>query len=316
LIKPPRLAPGDWIGLAAPASAPPDPQAIDLAVASLQRLGFRPRLARHVRARHGYLAGTDSQRASDLMQLFADPKVRAILCIRGGYGCVRILDRLDYTFIRRHPRILVGYSDVTSLHAALLRHSGLVTFHGPMMNSDFNKEDMPAFSLDSFRRVLMATEPSGSVCQGYRGSTVQILQPGRAEGRLVGGNLSLLCAAVGTPYQPSLRGAILFLEDLDETPYRFDRLLTQLLLSGALRGVKGIAIGINANCDDPRRKGSKEYRQSLEDVLVERLGPLGLPMVMGLPFGHVPHNATLPVGVRARLDAHAGDLEILESAVT
>jgi muramoyltetrapeptide carboxypeptidase len=249
------------------------------------------------------------------MKMFGNPRVKAIICVRGGYGTSRLLPRLDFDVIRANPKIFIGYSDITSLHLAFLKKSNLVSFHGPMLNSDFIKKDMPVFALNSFLRTLGRPEPAGSICQGYSQDTVKVHRRGKAQGKLVGGNLTLISASMGTPWQASFRNAILFLEDLDEVPYRFDRMLTQLLNAGVLRHVKGVAIGINKGCEDPNAKASKEYRQSLEDVIEERLLPLKVPLVSGLPFGHIPMNATLPVGIRATLDADAGDLVIDEPAV-
>lgn len=315
-LKPRRLSPGDTIGLVAPASAPPDPHAIDRSVAMLEAAGFKPKLARNVRQRWGFLAGSDRERAADLMQMFADPKVHALLCVRGGYGTARLLDRLDYALIRAHPKIFVGYSDITSLHFAFLKRSNLVSFHGPMPNSDLIKEDVPEFTTKGLWRTLMRPTAPAGICQGYRGKPVTVLRGGKASGPLLGGNLSILCASLGTPYQPSFKNAILFFEDLDEVPFRFDRMLTQLLNAGLLQQVAGIAIGTNKNCRDPKAKKAKEYRQSLEDVFKERLLPLKVPILSGLPFGHVRYNATLPIGVQAMLDADKRDLIITEPAVS
>ena len=315
LTKPDRLNYGDTIGIVAPASAPPDPKNIDRSVTALERLGFKAKLAPNVRQRWGFLAGSDRDRASDLMRMFADRSVKAVICVRGGYGTSRLLPLLDYRTIRANPKIFVGYSDITSLHCAFLVKSNLVSFHGPMLNSDFVKTDFPDFTLQSFRKTLMQPSPPGSICHGYRRKTVTILRRGKATGPLIGGNITLLCASLGTPYQPSFKNGILFFEDLDEVPYRFDRMLTQLLNAGLLQQLGGIAIGINANCKDPKAKHAKEYRQSLEDVFNERLLPLKVPVVAGLPFGHIPLNATLPVGVLVTLDAVKGDLTIDEPAV-
>jgi muramoyltetrapeptide carboxypeptidase len=184
-----------------------------------------------------------------------------------------------------------------------------------MLNSDFIKKDLPDFTLQSFLKTLMQASAPGSISDGYKKKTVTILRRGIISGPLMGGNITLLCATLGTPSQPSFKNSILFFEDLDEVPYRFDRILTQLLNAGLLQQVAGIAIGINANCHDPKAKNSKEYRQTLEDVFRERLLPLKVPVVAGLPFGHIPLNATLPVGVRVTLDAVKGDLTIDEPAV-
>ena len=314
-VTPDRLNPGDTIGIVAPASAPPDPKNIDRSVAALERLGFKAKLAPNVRKRWGFLAGSDRERASDLMKMFTDRRVKGIICVRGGYGTARLLPLLDYRAIADNPKAFIGYSDITSLHCAFMVKSNLVSFHGPMLNSDLVKPGLPDFTLRSFLRTLTQPSPPGSICDGYKKKTVAVLRRGVASGPLMGGNITLLCASLGTPYQPPFGNRILFFEDLDEVPYRFDRMLTQLLNAGLLQQVAGIAIGINAGCKDPKAKNSKEYRQTLEDVFKERLLPLKVPVVAGLPFGHIPINATLPVGVRVTLDANRGDLLITEPAV-
>jgi len=310
LALPRRIGDGDTLGIVAPASAPPDSGTIDHAVEVLARLGFRAKLGANVRKRRGFLAGTDRERADDLMRMFKDPKVAGILCVRGGYGTARLLPRLDFELIRQHPKVFVGYSDITALHSALQRRSKILSFHGPMLNSDLAKEPCPPFTLEGFRRTLMRATPPGSILQSYQGPGVSIIRRGCASGRLVGGNLSILCSTLGTPYEPRFQDAILFLEDLEEPPYRVDRMLTQLILGKRLSQVSGVAIGIYHHCVDPKAGKVKEYRQTLEDVFSDRLRPLGIPVVTGLPFGHVRLNATLPVGARAILDAEKGDLII------
>ena len=315
LLKPGHLQPGDRVGIVAPASAPPDPKAVDRVVCQVERLGFEPRLGRHARARLGFLAGGDRDRAADLMAMFADAGVKGIICLRGGYGAGRLLERLDYGLIRRHPKVLAGYSDITALHCALAARAGLVSFHSPMLNEGLGGRKFPAFSNQSFLRAVCVPEPAGSVCDGYRRKTVSIVRRGVAQGRLIGGNLSVLVTTIGTPFQPRFRNRILFFEDINEEPYRLDRLLTHLLNAGLLQQVAGVAVGVNRDCADPKASKRSEYRQSADDVLKERLRPLGVPVVTGLPFGHQPLNATLPLGVRARLDANRGDLIITEAAV-
>jgi muramoyltetrapeptide carboxypeptidase len=330
LIRPHHLSPGDTLGLIAPASAPADPRTIDRAAGVLERLGFKVKLAPNVRKRHGYLAGTDRDRASDLMRMFTDHRVDGILCVRGGYGTARLLPLLDYRVIRDHAKVFVGCSDITSLQCALLTKANLISFHGPMLTSDLNHPNLPDFTRRSFLRTL--TRPltpsdgervsartgegaSASITQGYRRKTIKILRGGIARGQLIGGNLSVLCTTIGTSWQPPFRGRILFLEDLGEQPYRFDRMLTYLLNCGRLQQVAGIAIGLNVDCEDPKARRSQEYRQTLEDVLKDRLLPLKIPVVTGLPFGHVPYNATLPVGAQVTLDAGRGDLWISQPVV-
>jgi muramoyltetrapeptide carboxypeptidase len=315
LLKPERLCFGDTVGIVAPASAPPDPKAVDRAVQALEKFGFKPKLGKNVRARRGFLAGTDRERATDLMTMFADKKVKAIICLRGGYGASRILGRLDYAMIRRNPKILSGYSDITSLHSALAIKVNLISFHAPMLNGGLQAKNLPEFTRKSFLRTVMEAKAAGSICDGYARKTVSILRGGMAEGRLMGGNLSLICAGLGTPFAPSFKGKILFFEDISEKPYRLDRMLTQLLNAGILQQVAGVAVGVNQDCEDPDAKPRGEYRQTAAEVVKERLSSLRVPVVTGLPFGHVDLNATIPVGAKARLDGKRGDLIITEPAV-
>ena len=313
-IRPPHLEPGDTLGVVAPASAPPDFKNVERAVAAIEKLGFKIKFARNARKRFGFLAGSDRERASDIMAMFSDRKVNGIICVRGGYGSSRLLPMLDFATIKRNAKVFIGYSDITSLHSAFLVKSNLISFHGPMLNSDFAHDDIPDFTVQSFLRILMRPKATGDIAMGYNGKA-KSLRSGKARGQLIGGNLSILCASIGTSWQPPFRGRILFLEDLDEVPYRMDRLLTHLLNAGLLQQVTGIAIGINKNCEDPQAKKTKAYRQTLEDVFRDRLLPLKIPIVMDLPFGHVAHNATLPVGARAMLDGANASLTITESAV-
>jgi len=315
LIKPERLYPGDTIGIIAPASAPPDPKAVDRALAAVEAFGFKPKPGKYLRARLGFVAGTDRERATDLMGMFSDKRVKAIICLRGGYGTPRILDRLDYAVIRRNPKIFSGYSDITALHMAFAKQSGLLTFHAPMLNGELANAKLPNFARASFFRTVMTAAPAGSICKGYKDKTVAVIRRGIAEGRLLGGNLTLFCANVGTPFMPALKGRILFFEDVGEKPYRIDRMLTHLINAGVFSQVAGVAVGVNKDCHDPDAKSDGEYRQSEADVVRDRLSGLGIPVVTGLPFGHIDLNATIPVGGRARLDANHGDLIITEAAV-
>jgi muramoyltetrapeptide carboxypeptidase len=315
LTLPQRLHPGDTIGLIAPASAPPDPKSIDKAVTAIEKMGFQVKLARNVRKRWGFLAGSDRDRAADIMQMFADREVHGILCVRGGYGTARLLDLLDYRVVRKNPKIFAGYSDITALHCAFMQEANLLTFHSPMATSDFIKDRYPRFSYDSFLAMMTQPKPYGSIRRGYKDKTVSILRRGKVSGELIGGNICILCTMIGTRFQPSFRKKILFIEDIGEEPFKYDRMLTHLLNVGLLQQVAGVAVGINTDCADPKAKTAKEYRQTLEDVFRDRLLPLKVPVVIGLPFGHVPHNATLPVGGRATLDALNGDLILTSPAV-
>src|SRR5882724_3950033 len=317
LLKPERLCFGDTVGVIAPSSPPPDPKAVDRAAEALEKFGFKPKLAENLRARHGFLAGGDRERAGDLMEMFTDKKVKAIICLRGGYGSARLLERLDYRVIRRNPKIFSGFSDITSLHCAFAKKVNMISIHAPMLNGGLQAKDLPEFTRAAFFRTVMEAKAPGSIVVGYDQKSISTLCCGVAEGRLIGGNLSVLCASIGTPYEPSFKGKILFIEDINEQPYRLDRLLTQLLNAGALRQVAGVAVGVNRDCEDDNEDAVvDEYRQSPADVMVERLSSLGVPVVMGLPFGHVALNAAIPVGAQAKLDGDNGDLIILEPAVS
>jgi muramoyltetrapeptide carboxypeptidase len=245
LLKPERLCFGDTVGIIAPASAPPDPKAVDRAAVALEKFGFKPKPGKNIRARHGFLAGSDRGRAADVMQMFTDKKVKAVICLRGGDGSSRILDRLDYGVIRRNPKILAGYSDITSLHCALIKKVNLISMHAPMLLRGLEEKDLPEFTRNSFFRTIMVVKPAGSICTGYDKKTVSILRGGVAEGRLIGGNLTVLCAVIGTPFAPAFNRKILFFEDVGEKPYRLDRMLTQLLNAGILGKVAGVAVGVN-----------------------------------------------------------------------
>jgi muramoyltetrapeptide carboxypeptidase len=316
IILPQRLSPGDTIGLVSPSSAPLDSKAIDRSVAYFEKRGFKVKLGRHARRRWGFLAGHDRERATDLMQMFLDRHVKGIVCIRGGYGAARILPLLDYRTIQKNPKVLAGFSDITNFHCALLRHANLLTFQGPMTAHQLILQDYPQFSHDHFWRILTEPAPARSICAGYPLKTVSVVRRGQVSGELIGGNLTVLSHLIGTPFAPSYRGKILLLEDVDELPYRIDRMLTHLLNAGLLQQVAGVAVGVCQNCKDPRAQRSGEYRQSLEDVLRDRLLPLKVPVVIGFPFGHADHNATLPIGGRAVLDADHGDLIITHAAVS
>lgn len=304
--------------MVAPSAAPNEPERIRFAIDTVESLGFKVKPGAHLYDREGYLAGGDAARAADLNAMFADDEVDAIWCVRGGYGASRILPALDYALMQRKPKALIGYSDITALHMAIHRHAGLVTFHGPVAFRAFT-----SYSLGELKRVLWTGEtpvrlggpPPFDRTEGRVDweNRVATLVPGRARGRLLGGNLCLMSHLCGTPYFPDLRGAILFLEDVEEAYYRIDRMLTQLWLSGALAGVAGVAFGKFTHCDS-----SAFFLQNrpLEDILAERCRALGVPAVSGIMVGHIEDQTTLPVGCLAELDADAGTLTLLEPGVS
>lgn len=240
----------------------------------------------------GYLAGSDQQRLDDLHAAFADPDIDAILCMRGGYGSMRLLDRLDFDLIRRHPKPLIGYSDITALHTALNRHAGLITFHGAMLNADLLGEKREP-TVPSLLRQLRGELGEGDVLRHPDAYPLTCVQPGVASGRLLGGNLSLLCATLGTPAEIDSQGCVLFIEDVNEPLYRVDRLLTQLRLAGKLDGVRGVLVGDFAGITVP----------AMVPLLEDIFGPLGVPVLAGWRSGHCDPNLCLPLGARVRLDS-------------
>jgi len=315
--KPPRLEAGQTIGLVAPASATGEPDQIRYAIEVIESLGFRVKPGAHLFDRFGYLAGQDRDRAADLNGMFADDTVAAIFALRGGYGSMRILPYLDYELIRANPKIFLGYSDITALHQAFQVKTGLVTFHGPIALAGFSP-----YSLAEFEKVLLrpqaglslAAPPPVEPIPGRPERTNRLIRfvPGRARGRLMGGNLTLLSHLLGTPYQPDFQDKILLLEDVGESVYRIDRMLTQLWLAGCLNRLAGIVFGKFTNC---RPAGSWTSRFSLEEVLAERSREIGRPALGGLMIGHVDDQATLPFGCLVDLDVEAGTLTLCEEAV-
>ncbi|MFC1683339.1 LD-carboxypeptidase [Candidatus Zixiibacteriota bacterium] len=315
MIKPPRLKEGSLIGLAAPASRPSDPDSLQRGQRTLQKLGFRVKLGRHLLDSRGYLAGPDAARAEDLNELFADREVEAIFCIRGGYGAARLLPLLDFDLLQDHPKVFLGYSDITALELAILKEIGLVTFYGPMVTSEM-AGDFPEVDRDRMLQALTLAQPPRPIEAVAQGENTVVVRPGRATGTLVGGCLSVLVSQLGTRYMPDLDGAILFLEDIGEEPYRLDRYLTQLRLSGKLDRVAGLALGEFVDCEPRKERSSFPVSLNLSEVFQDLLGDLGVPVLAGLGFGHGQRKATLPLGVRASIDTQKGLLEILEPAVS
>jgi muramoyltetrapeptide carboxypeptidase len=312
-VKPAALIANATIGIIAPASSL-DEASVKKAVANLRARGYRVKLSLGYQQRRGYLAASDEVRAAEINGFFTDDEVDAILCLRGGYGSPRILDRLDYDTIRRNPKIIVGYSDITALLNAIHRRSGLVVFHGPMAK-EFSVGSGPTQYTEKY--YWSAFAPSTARFDDWGGGgprgrgALSVLVGGTAEGVLVGGNLSMLVSTIGTPYEIDARGKILFLEDVNEKAFRLDRMLNQLRLSGKLGQFRGVILGSFRGCGDDLR----ETTRSLEDLFVEYFGGLGIPVITGFPTGHTPDQVVMPIGVRVRLDADARKLSILESAV-
>lgn len=311
-IKPNALVKGDSIGLIAPSGGVDDLKEVDRAVAFLESKGFGVKVGESCRASYGYLAGSDEGRAADVNDFFADPQIRGILCITGGYGTSRILDALDYEMIARNPKVFIGYSDITGIHLALNRLCSLVTFHGPMGISEVLLEG-ESYSTRSWLAALTSTSPIGALQNPEAAPPPRVLVPGTARGELIGGNLSLVAATMGTPYEIDTRGKVVFLEDVDERPYRVDRMLTQLRLAGKFAECSGIVLGDWNNCGPEKGKPSL----SLEEVFRDVLAGVGKPIVTGLRAGHCSPTLTLPFGVEAILHAETDKprLEIVEAAL-
>ena len=309
-----RLQPGMTIGLIAPASNGFEDQDIEFAMDIVRSLDFKVKPGAHLFDRSGYLAGTDAARASDLNAMFKDPGIDAIFCARGGFGASKLLPLIDYDAIARNPKVLLGYSDITALHLAINAQTGLITFHGPIATQQFSP-----YTLAAFQQVLQ-TVPTAPIIaapppfaqtpgRAERANRLKTLKPGRATGRLIGGNLSLITHLLGTPYAPNFKGAILFLEDVDEAPYRIDRMLTALWLAGVFEQIAGLVIGkfTNARVSGPSL--------SVEAILRDRVAPLAIPVLQGLMIGHIDDQATVPVGAMARLDADQQQLTVIRRSI-
>ncbi|HET7276025.1 MAG TPA: LD-carboxypeptidase [Longimicrobiaceae bacterium] len=304
MIRPPALGPDARIALVAPAG-PLGEGAVDRAEARIRSWGWEPIVGRHSRGRTRYLSGSDEQRAGDMNDALRSGDNDAIWCLRGGYGTMRIVDSIDWDAIAARPRPLIGYSDNTALHLAMQR-IGIVSFHGPHPAVD----DLTNFSADQLRAQLTGSGPRGPL-PFPPGEHATAITGGTAEGRLVGGNLSLVAATLGTPYAIQAAGAILFLEEVGEPAYSIDRMFTQLRLAGVLDEVAGIVLGAFTEQTD---EGDPHIPSCLE-VASDRLATLGVPVAYGFPFGHIDDSWTLPLGVRARLYADRGAVELLEAAV-
>ncbi|MCJ8158741.1 LD-carboxypeptidase [Sphingomonas sp. LaA6.9] len=312
--RPPRLRQGDTVGLIEPAGFTDDAFDLALVTDAVTAMGLVPKPARHLAGRHGYLAGTDAERAADVNAMYADDSVRAVFAVRGGWGCARILPLLDFNLIRANPKLLVGFSDITALHLAFAARAGFTTIHGPNAASSWGKQ-----SWDWFRSLVFAGEtpiyrnPEATEDRLVpRSGLIRTFRPGKAAGQLLGGNLTVLAALMGTPYLPDFDGAILFLEDVDEAEYRIDRMLTQLALAGVLGRVAGVVFG---QCTDCRAKGPSYGGFTLSEVLNHHLAPLGVPAFQGAMIGHIANQFSIPVGARAEIDAEAGTIRILEPVV-
>ncbi len=310
LIKPERIRPGDKVGLVNPATAAFESEPIEIMIEALESLGLDVVLGNNYYNRHGYFAGTDADRANDINTLFRDSGIRMIYA-RGGWGSARVLPLLDFDAIRSNPKVLLGYSDATALLTGVHAKTGLVTFHGP--------NPLNTFSAAYFRRVVMNGEQVTMINPTditedtlvQTENRIQTINRGKATGRILGGNLTVLTAIMGSSYLPDWDNSILFLEDVNEAVYRVDRMLTELSLAGVLSKLKGFVFGRCTDCKPDNSYGSL----TLEQVLAEHIEPLGIPAFSGSMIGHIDQQFTIPLGIDVEIDANAGSIRMLEAGV-
>lgn len=317
-LKPERLKHGDTIGVVSPASPIADPSKIEHGVRYLEKNGYRVIVGKHAGKVNGYLAGTDEERVSDLHAMFTDKRVKAIISVRGGYGTPRLLSLINYALIRRNPKIVVGFSDITALQIALWKRCRLITFHGPMLGVDMaGANKLGASLIDPFtEQFFWEIVTSGTKMGKLRlpaDSGISSLRGGTARGRLLGGNLSLITTLMGTPYQMDFTGSVFFTEEVGEEPYRIDRMLMQLHMSSTFRRMKAMLAGQFTDCVP---KDSSQPSLTVSELLAETAARLKKPFLANLPFGHAARKITLPVGLRVAINADAGEITFLEPAVS
>ncbi|MDR8391575.1 LD-carboxypeptidase [Aliifodinibius sp. S!AR15-10] len=303
ILKPQRLKKGDTIGLVSPASILPERERYKEIASTIKELGFNVKIGAHAKSRYGYFAGADIERAADLNAMFKDPAIDAIIPFRGGWGANRILEYIDFKTIQENPKPLIGFSDITSLLLAVYAKTGLITFHGPVGKSDWNN-----FTFRYFQSAVMEATPF--LLSNPHNRRHITIAPGKTEGPLLGGNLTVLTSMLGSGYLPDFEGAILFLEDVGEDVYRIDRMLTQLKLNGVFDRINGLYFGQCTNCEP-----STKYSLSLDEVLNDHLRPYDIPAIRGAMIGHIDEMFTLPVGLPATFDADKGEVSFSESAV-
>lgn len=305
------LKPGDRIGLICP-SGPISQERLDCSISNLEQLGLVPVQGINIMKQNGYLAGNQMERLEDLHTMYTDQSIKAIWCIRGGFGATHLLPHLDYKLIRKHPKVLLGFSDITALHCALLTRLSISNFHSPVASSE-----LTPYTLENLRNIIfgssgqlvkIGTSPDNDdfFIQGKTAYERYVVKPGQAHGILWGGNLSLLAALCGTPYLKVNRDFLLFIEDIEEAPYRIDRMITQLLQVLPLNLLKGIVLGVFEGCE----KKAGTASQTLKEMMLEKFSSLAIPVIYGFPFGHILHQCTFPFGAEAILDTDSFSLTV------
>ena len=309
-IKPKKLNKGEVIGIISPASSPDDPILMNRGIRYLESLGYRIELGKNINKNRGYLAGTDEERVEDLHQMFKNKNVKAIFCLRGGYGAFRLLDKINYNLIKKYPKIFVGFSEITSLQMAFLRKANLITFAGPMVIPNFSK-NVSKYTEENFWRLITSSKKVGKL-EFPESNKLPNISPGISTGQLVGGNLAVFVSLIGTEFLPDLKDKILFLEDVGEYPYKIDRMMNQLRLNKVFKKIKGIILGRFVDCfeHDPNKK-----TLTLSEVMNDYLSGIKVPSIYTFPQGHIKDFITLPVGIKIKLNATRGSVEFTESCV-
>jgi muramoyltetrapeptide carboxypeptidase len=300
-LKPKRLEQGDTIAVVSPASPLLTTTYLERGIEILEQTGYRVVTQKHAHDRHLLFAGTEQDRADDINSAFRDRSVGAIICTRGGCGTAQTLSHIDYSLIAKNPKIFIGYSDITSLQAAIFNKTGLITFYGPMVATDFGK-GLTRFKSRNFFKILTETQKTIEL-RNPPSKKMLTLYPGKAEGQLAGGCLSVVVASLGTRYEVDTKNKILFFEDIDEQPHRIDRYLTQLIMAEKLQQASGIIFGPFPKCEYLTKDNYFKFGVKLLDLIKERIAPLGIPALYGLQFGHVTNKLTIPFGAHATLDA-------------
>lgn len=314
MIKAKKLEIGDTIGVISPASPSGTISEVPRAKEYLEALGYKIVVGKNVNKSHGFVAATEQERADDLNEMFQRDDIDAVFVTQGGYGSAQLIDKIDYDAIRKHPKILTGFSDITSLHLAIGKFAEMVTFHSPGM-ARFNTEHLTHYTKEHFFNALTQAEPIGEIKVANRKKWLFTMAPGVAEGQIIGGNLTLICTSLGTPFEIDVKGKILFLEEVETEPWIIDNSLLHLRNSGKLNDVAGVVVGECKACVPRIHDPGYNCDISVEEVLQYYLSDLGVPVLYGLPLGHTPNMATLPMGVQVRLDATNKIFEVLESGV-
>ena len=310
ILKPKKLQKGDTIGVIAPASPPKDISRVEKGAEYLERLGYRVELGQHVYSKKGYLAGEDSERLNDLHAMFANKDIKAIIAVRGGYGTTRLLNKINYKLIRENPKILVGHSDLTALQMAIYQKSKLVTFAGPMLYGDFGG-DIDPFMEENFWKMITSSRKIGKL-NNPENEKFFVLVKGRAEGRIIGGNLSIICALAGTGYLPSFKDTILLLEEIREAPYRIDRMFTQLKQIDVFKQISGLILGRFVDCYESDKL---KETMTLNEVIADHLASQKIPILYNFKHGHIADSLTIPFGLKCKVNSSRCFVEINDNAV-